>query len=184
MSGTSASGGLRHRKTRQQLERSGTFRADRHGDLISPDPPRERPTRPSDLKGEGAAEWDRMLERLELSQSMFKVDDAAIAQYCRLHAETHAVDARQRQAQRLLTRLEKKMRGLSAAEHVAAAGHLITLHSLIAKCTDQLRQGRMAIRQYLGEFGLTPASRGRVKLPAAPKAAIDEFTAFQRKRIG
>jgi hypothetical protein len=40
----------------------------------------------------------------------------------------------------------------------------------------------MAIRQYLVEFGLTPASRGRIKLPPKPEES-DEFASFQLKRV-
>ena len=38
----------------------------------------------------------------------------------------------------------------------------------------------MAIRTYLVEFGLTPASRGRVKLPEQPPED-DPFAQFDRK---
>ena len=42
----------------------------------------------------------------------------------------------------------------------------------------QCRQHDLALRLYLTEFGLTPASRGRVKLPEKPQANADPFAEF------
>jgi hypothetical protein len=47
---------------------------------------------------------------------------------------------------------------------------MVTLLIAIAKATRDLRQGHMAIRQYLVEFGMTPSARTRVKLPPAAPA--------------
>jgi hypothetical protein len=63
---------------------------------------------------------------------------------------------------------------LEGAELVAAITEIIKLRHLLMKQTTQTRQQRMALRQYLVEFGLTPSSRGRVKItnkkPADPKS--------------
>jgi hypothetical protein len=122
-----------------------------------------------------------MLVRLERSQSLAVVDDAAIYQYCRLYGETERVADRQLEMQASVGILEENLSGIEGADLVQVFGQIVILRKLIAKCTDQLRQGRMALRQYLVEFGLTPASRGRVKLPPA-REAVDEFTAYQQNR--
>jgi len=42
----------------------------------------------------------------------------------------------------------------------------------------KIRQGRLAARVFLGEFGLTPASTGRVRLPD-PNEERDAFSEFE-----
>jgi P27 family predicted phage terminase small subunit len=181
MPGTAQSGGNRQ-KTRRQHELDGTFRKDRHAELSSPEPPSGRPDTPSELCSVGQAEWDRMMTRLEESQSLFRVDDAAIYQYCRLYAETESVAEHKATLEASVARLEENLPDFKGEDFVKLVMELGQMMKLIAKCTDQARSGRMAIRQYLVEFGLTPSSRGRIKLPAKKESA-DEFTAFQRKRV-
>jgi hypothetical protein len=65
----------------------------------------------------------------------------------------------------------------------------VTLRHDIAKMTGQLRQQRMAIRQYLVELGLTPSARGRVKVATtrerpASSAVDDRFFAARRASLG
>ena len=112
------------------------------------------------------------------------VDAKSVEQYCRLSAETEDVAQQRSDAQESLKRIEENWPDyaeLSPADKVSFFANIAMLHKLISKCTDQLRAGRMAIRQYLVEFGLTPASRGKVKLPAKTEA-VDEFASYQRKR--
>jgi P27 family predicted phage terminase small subunit len=184
--------GSNARKSRAHHERAGTYRKDRHEAVQNPEPPPGRPAAPPVALGEvEQGEWERMLVRLEQSQSLSVVDDGAIYQYCRLYGETEAIADQQDEAKAGLRVLEENLdvkpenpeERLSPADIVQLFGQIVMLRKLISKCTDQLRQGRMALRQYLVEFGLTPASRGRVKLPAKQEA-IDEFTAFQQKRTG
>jgi hypothetical protein len=54
----------------------------------------------------------------------------------------------------------------------------VKLKQLDAKAITQLRQGHMALRQYLVEFGMTPAARNRVTPADAvqPANPIDQFT--------
>lgn len=173
-----------NKKTKGELERAGTFRKDRHGDLKSPEPTAGRPEPPAILDEMAQSEWDRMVWAFEDMGMLHKVDVFSVHQYCRLYAETERVAEQQSDAKESLTRLEENMPDLgelSPQDRLAFFGHVVTLQKLISKCTDQLRAGRMAIRQYLVEFGLTPASRGRIKLPAKQEA-VDEFTAFQKKR--
>ena len=130
-----------------------------------------------------------MMVRLEMCGSLTKVDDATVYQYCQLYDETEKVTAQQSEARAGLAILEENLGGsrhgeekLSAADIVQLFQQIVTLQKLISKCTDQLRQGRMAIRQYLVEFGLTPASRGRIKLPAKAETT-DDFEQHQKLRM-
>lgn len=180
MPGTAHSGGNRQ-KTRQQHELAGTFRKDRHGDLRTPEPPSGQPEMPADLSEVAQAEWQRMVARLEASQSMWQVDGAVLEQHCKLYAETEEISEQKAEARAGLKILEENIRDVKGDDLVQLFSQIVTLQKLVSKCTDQLRQGRMALRQYLVEFGLTPASRGRVKLPAGEEK-VDEFAAFQRAK--
>lgn len=111
-----------------------------------------------------------------------KVDAFAIYQYCRLYAETEDVRVQQAEYTASVKLLEENLGDVKGADLVQLFAEIVTLRKLIAKATDQLRQGRMAIRQYLVEFGLTAASRGRIKLPSKGEQ-VDDFTAYQRGRV-
>jgi phage terminase small subunit len=136
---------------------------------------------PAELDSIGQAEWTRLMWAFEDMGMLCQVDLFAVYQHCKLYAETEAVAEQQSEARAGLKVLEENLGDVKAEDKVALFTHIVTLHKLIAKCTDQLRQGRMAIRQYLVEFGLTPASRGRIKLPAK-REEVDEFSAYQNKR--
>jgi hypothetical protein len=115
---------------------------------------------------------------------LHKVDVFSVHQHCRLYSETEQVADQQATLRGSLRILEENLPDvgeMSPADRIAFFTNIVTLQKLISKCTDQLRQGRMAIRQYLVEFGLTPSSRGRIKLPAKAEE-VDAFSAFQQKR--
>ena len=179
------------------------------GDLPSPEPPKGRPPVPMGLIGPALEEWNRMVVRLDAAKTLSIVDDAALYQYCCLFAETEAIVVAQRSTAslidalqaaitgwtRLVDRLEaaeagKKLseaallqslidRGTYGTQIVGAIGQMVQLKKLEAKYPTQLRQGHMALRQMLVEFGMTPAARSRVQ-PAPgvdpPPSPIDRFT--------
>lgn len=178
-------------KTRQELARSGNLRKDRHGELKSPEPTTGRPDPPSELAKVAQEEWDRMVWAFEDMGMLHKVDRFALYQYCQLYAETEAVSLQQDEAKAGLEILEENLTGgrsgpdeerLTVSDRVQLFAQIVTMHKLISKCTDQLRSGRMAIRQYLVEFGLTPASRGRIKLPSKGEAVVDAFEQHRKLR--
>ena len=145
--------GGQNRKSARLHVLQGTFRAHRQPQG-APEPPQGTPTKPKALTGEGAAEWERMVERFSLSGTLSLVDGAALYQYCRLHAGAEQL---QRDADRLTsTWFEKVSVDGAGQEHREPK-----VHPVFA----QLRQYRMALRVWLTEFGLTPAARSRVKLP-------------------
>ncbi len=139
------------------------------------------PTRPSTIKGHALAEWARMVDRLERAHTLSAVDDAVLYQYCCLFSETEGILAAKREntalIKRLLAALDRRKARLSGDQVVNALAQIAILRSLDAKHTTQLRQGHMALRQYLVEFGMTPAARSRVKGPAGPEEQ-DPFAEF------
>jgi phage terminase small subunit len=163
MAGTGNSG--RRRLAPQTHLLRGTFQRSRHGGHEVPEPPRGTPEPPGPLTPVAQAEWQRMITRLEQSGTLSVVDDAALYQYAKLYAETEQIEADQAEVRRLALTLAKPIKKLQGATLVDALQTITALRGLIAKATRDLRQGHMAIRQYLVEFGMTPSARTRVKLP-------------------
>lgn len=178
MPGTSNSGG-RNAKSAQIHVVQGTFRKDRHGAAPAPEPPKGTPIPPRPLKGEAQAEWDRMVARLEESKTLSIVDDAALYQYVQLHAETEEIKADNARVRALSAQLKRAIKNLDGMELVEAIDKIVSLQHILAGQVRQLRQGHMALRQYLVEFGMTPTSRSRVKVSGGQKAAskLDQFMA-------
>lgn len=143
----------------------GTFRPDRHADHVIQEAPEGTPEQPEPLEGCALREFERMKHRLELCRTLSLIDDAAIYQYAKLWGETEANSERQVEAALSIKRLEENLRDLKGAELVACFQEISKLLQLEFRYINAIRQGRMAIRQYLVEFGMTPASRNRVKLP-------------------
>lgn len=127
----------------------GTLNASRHSGFENPEPPTGAPTPPKTLQGEARAEWDRMVARLVLSKTLSVVDDGALSNYCQLHASAEKLQA------------EEDTLASMFFVRQSLSGDEPKIHPVVA----QLRQYRMALRMYLVEFGLTPASRGRVRIP-------------------
>jgi P27 family predicted phage terminase small subunit len=169
MAGVAGRSGGRNAKTVQEHQQRGSFRDDRHGSYTNPDPPKGQPKQPKSLKGDALAEWKRMIQRMEDSGTLSKVDDAALFQYVCLFGETEAIVVQQAHTADLIEKLEDAIAGtedrpgLTEGDLVNAIREITKLKQLDAKYTSDIRQGRMAIRQYLVEFGMTPAARSRVK---------------------
>lgn len=170
MPGTRASGG-RNRKSRQLHVLQGTFQPARStGD--APKVPVGTPDA-RDLTGEARAEWDRMIVRLEAVGTLSTVDDAALRRYVLLHAQTEGIEAEHRRLARLSATLTKEARRLEGVELVTAIGEIVALEKLQARLLPQLRQGSMALRQWLVELGMTPSARTRVKASSPAAATMD-----------
>jgi P27 family predicted phage terminase small subunit len=166
--------GGRNRKSAQAHELAGTYRRDRHGDGESITAPAGVPTPPVELEGEALAEWNRMVGRLQQTRTLSVVDDAALYQYVRLYAEIEALSADQERIAETIAKLEGYIEELPPSERGSSIADLIKLRQIEARYPGQIRQGRMALRQYLVEFGMTPAARGRVK----PTKAADDTQAM------
>jgi phage terminase small subunit len=166
MAGNRNSGGQNRKATALHLLQ-GTHRRDRHGDRPTPDPPSGTPDKPATLTGDAAAEWDRMVHRLEVAQTLTAIDDGALYQYCLLFAETETLRVEGARLMTLCTTLRRQLKKVEGDALVALVGQIVALEQLRARTLVQLRQGHMAIRQYLVEFGMTPSARTRVKALAA-----------------
>lgn len=173
MAGNANSGG-RNAKSREMHLLQGTFRKDRHGDHQTPEAPTGIPVPPKRLTGDAKAEWDRMVARLQKTGALSVVDDAALYQYVLLFAETEELKKEHADVTRLMGSLKRaSVRKLDGRELVEAIKQIVVLKQVQGKTKMQLRQQRMAIRQYLVEFGQTPSARTRVKLTLAKTPVVD-----------
>jgi P27 family predicted phage terminase small subunit len=162
MAGTGNSGG-RNAKSKKAHVMAGTFRATRHGGLsVASETPKGHPLPPKTLHGDALEEWQRMIVRLEQLGVLSTVHDAAIYQYCRLFAESEEQAQRPEEYAAAIQILEDNLSDLKGAELVQCFQEITKLHALRAQNEAKVRQCRMALRQYLVEFGLTPAAIGRV----------------------
>ena len=175
MPGTANSGG-RNRKSERQHKLEGTFQKVRHAGTVTPEAPKGRPEPPKPLTGDALAEWDRMIGRLEQLGTLTVVDDAALYQYALLFAETEGLALNQIETAASIDIMEENLHGLKKEELIQAFQEITKLRALEARYSTQIRQGRMAVRQYLVEFGMTPSARTRVKVPE--KKTGDPFAEF------
>ncbi len=178
MAGNANSGG-RNAKSVARHVAAGTYRGDRHDGFDTPAAPTGLPSPPRKLTGHAVAEWDRMVKRLSDTKAISTVDDAALYQYVCLFDEVERITD---DNARLRGMVEKLMRGvnkLQGQDFAQAVDRIATLENIIARHMQQLRQGHMAIRMYLVEFGMTPSARTRVKLPKGsddkPKGKLMAF---------
>lgn len=176
MAGTSSSGG-RNRKSAEQHKLEGTFQKVRHAGIVTPAAPSGVPVSPKELDGDALAEWDRMVARMTDLGTSSHVDDAVLYQYCRLFAETESLAVSQLETAASIDIIEENLHGLDGSELVQCFQEITKLRQLESGYSTKIRQGRMAIRQYLVEFGMTPSARTRVKLPE--KKESDAFAAFE-----
>ena len=171
MAGTKSSGGRNAKGAAVHMLR-GTFRPDRHADAVTPELPVGTPVPPKELTGDALAEWQRMVARLEQMGILSVVDDAALYQAARLFAETEADAERQSEVAASVEILEANLNDLDGDGKVACFQEISKMRQLEASYGTKIRQGRMAMRQFLVEFGLTPAARSRVKAPSS-KPKVD-----------
>lgn len=175
MPGTANSGG-RNRKSEARHKLEGTFQRVRHEGSRTPESPLGVPVAPKELTGDALEEWGRMVGRMTALGTLSSVDDAALYQYCRLFAETEAIAVTQIETASTIDLLEENLHGEDREDIVSIIQEISKLRQLEARYTTQIRQGRMAIRSYLVEFGMTPSARTRVRLPE--KSQADPFAEF------
>lgn len=185
MAGVKGRSGGRNAKTVQQHQLEGSFRTTRHDGYTNPEPPQGKPVPPRELTGHAKAEWDRMVARLEQSKTLSIVDDGVLYQYVQLFAETEGILDDVTALQALSTQLKTLAATLEGDQLVNAICEIVKLQQVLAKKSTQLRQGHMALKQMLVEFGMTPASRSRVKLTSgeddATKKATSPLAALQQQ---
>lgn len=123
-----------------------------------PTPPAGIPDRPEMLTGVAAAEWDRTVAVLHEMGLLTQADRSALAAYCTAYA-----------------------RWVQAEEQVAKFGTIVKspekgfpMKSPYLTIADQALE---TMRKFMVEFGLTPSSRSRIRMPGHGQA-VDEFEAF------
>lgn len=114
-----------------------------------PKPPPIAPDCPDHLDGEAKREWDRIAPELEALGLLTYIDKSALAAYCQ--AWSRWVNAEE---------LLKKHGVLAKSPN----GYLMQ-SPLLAIANRAMEQ----MKSYLTEFGMTPASRTRVKTEKPPK---------------
>ena len=124
------------------------------GKFRNPATPMGDPEPPDALGKEARAEWVRMLERMRMMKILSPIDAKSLSEFCQVHA--------------LAVRLQKTVDDLpdltffkvsvdgAGVEHVEPK-----IHPAVAK----LLSARLAVNKLLKDFGLTPDSRGRVRIP-------------------
>jgi P27 family predicted phage terminase small subunit len=177
MPGTANSGG-RNKKSAQRHKLEGTFQKSRHAGAKAPEPPIGLPTPPIKLTGVALAEWKRMVARLQVCRSLSVVDDAVLFQYAKLFAETEELADDKEHASGLIDKLGDALVGLDGADMSNAIRDIVKLKQQEAGYSTKVRQGRLAIRAYLVEFGMTPAARSRVKVQEGKPEENDPFAEF------
>ncbi len=120
---------------------AGTFRADRHGGQVKPNP--GRPTCPSWLDGAAKREWRRIVPELERLGLLTKVDRACLAGYCQAWSEFKA-----------------------ATELIQKEGRVVSGPIRPHPAVAMQRSAWSAIQQFATRFGLDPADRLKVETNA------------------
>jgi phage terminase small subunit len=165
-------------------QQHGTFRQDRHGRLgAAPGPlaPPGRPSPPADLGPIARRAFCEVVEACARLKIGSPVDGLVVYQYAQLYAEVEGTAAARTALLGTLDALEATLPHLTGDERSTAYRTLVRLRQLEQKAISQLRQGRSALRMFLTECGLTPASRHRVQVPAEPPEP-DPFDTFQSRR--
>ncbi len=167
--------GGRNRKSRQLHILRGTFQPSRHQAVGMIDSaPGGRPEPPEGLPEAVLKHFETAVAFLSAMGVASTVDALIVEQYARLHVETEALAVTASETAASIARLEENLAGLEGAELVQCFQEITKLRQLESRYATQIRQGRMAQRQYLIELCLTPASRSRgVSRPTATTATID-----------
>jgi hypothetical protein len=165
-------------KTVEEHRLEGTYRATRHKDIVNPKPPKGLPVKPNTLAGAASDEWDRMIVRLSLSKTISLVDDGVIYQHVLLFAETEQLVIEKAEARAAVERLLESQGDVEKSDLLPFFQEVGKMMKLSAGYDSKLRSNRVALIHALAEFGLTPVSRGRVKVASADEGALDPFAQF------
>src|SRR5688572_28525841 len=93
MPGVKGRSGGTNAKTREELERSGTFDPSRHADIENPPPLPGLPKPPAKLGRIAKKEWRRVCLILEEQKRLSREIAGALYQYCQLFEESENIAA-------------------------------------------------------------------------------------------
>ena len=151
-------------KTVARHKQEGIFRPDRHAGYTNPVAPPRGPDPPADLTGVALKEWKAITEELTTSKVISQIDRAVLIRYCKLWARAEAISHALAGAAFVYEDVTVDGSGM---EHRRLAKHPLLVEA---------RQLDLAIKAYLVELGVTPGSRGRIRLPE--KSSGNAFAAF------
>ena len=137
---------------------AGTYRPDRSAaNEPQPEIPERTPSVPSHLSEAARAEWYRVAKELHGLGLLTRIDVTALAAYC----ETFATWVEALDKCREMGLIVKSPNGFPIQNPYLSVAS----------------QAEKRMRQWLGEFGMTPSSRSRVSVPQAEET-VDEYEAF------
>lgn len=177
MAGTGASGG-RNALSTQAHVLAGTFRADRHGEHQTPEAPVGRPEPPQPLDGIAREAWDQLCGDLDAEGRLVLTDAGAIYQAAKTFAAIEQLEAEKAEAKAAVDRLDESFGEVEKSDRIQFFIEVGKMRALAASYDSKITAKAGLMRQWLVELGLTPAAKGRVKLPAKPpQSAVAAFRA-------
>lgn len=123
-----------------------------------PKPTSGAPGMPDWLSKEAKAEWRRVVPELEKLGLLTKVDRAALAAYCQAHAELADATKLLEAEGRIVSEPVTQRRKVDGEWETFVVGWKKKLHPAVRLQRDAFAR----VKQFLGEFGLTPATRTRL----------------------
>lgn len=130
-----------------------------------PVPPVGKPTCPRHIAGEGRKEWARITRLLDEMRLLSKAEGPALALYCQMYE-----------------------RWVEAEGNVKKFGMIIPVGEngalQLSPYVSIANQAMAQMQRLLCEFGLTPSSRSRIKLPPAKKESKFESFMQQKQQKG
>lgn len=123
--------------------------------------PKGKPSCPKHIEGEGKKEWGRITKLLEEMGLLSKAEGPALALYCQMYARWVEAEANVKKFGMIIPVGENGALQLSPYVSIA-------------------NQAMAQMQKLLCEFGLTPSSRSRIKLPPAKKES--KFDSFMAKK--
>lgn len=129
---------------------------------LEPEPPKGIPEMPKFLALEGRAEWNRIVPILKDMNVLTVADGKALAAYCSSYAQLVMAEA-----------AISKYGILNATLDQVTGVAELKVNPAVRIKSDALRQ----MKSFLLEFGLTPASRSKLKINANtdPADALDDL---------
>lgn len=123
-----------------------------------PQPPSGEPELPPELDDEARAEWKRVITELRDMGLLYRADRAALTAYCVAWSRWRRAEAQVKKFGEIVKSPEKGF----------------PMKSPYLTIADQSLE---TVRKFLVEFGLTPSSRSRIRLPPSLDGG-DEFDRF------
>lgn len=142
-----------------------------------PRPAEREPEQPAWLTGEAKTEWARIVPELKLLRLLTVVDRAALTAYCQAWAELAECTRLLEQEGRIFYEpVIGKKKNKKGVETLEVVGNKVKAHPI---CRLQ-RDAFARVKAFLGEFGLSPASRSKVQAPPAEEK-LDPLEELKRR---